>query len=98
MRAAPLAEYVGLEPIDGVMAHHIAVTKKNVDWQIWIKDGPEAVPLRFVVTTKDLPNQPQFTLELHNWRSNVPVAADAFAFTPPSDAKRIQLAARKAQR
>ena len=62
--------YVGLEPIDGQMAHHIAVTKGDTDWQIWIKDGPEAVPLRFVITSKDMNGQPQFTTELRNWQLN----------------------------
>jgi hypothetical protein len=82
--------YIGLEPIDGVMAHHIAVTKKDTDWQIWIKDGPEAVPLRFVITSKDMPSQPQFTAELRNWQPNVSVPASAFAFTPPPGARRVE--------
>ena len=90
--------YIGREPIDGVMAHHIAVTKKNTDWQIWIKDGPDAVPLRFVITSKDMRGQPQFTAELRNWQPNAPVSANAFVFTPPPGARRVQLAERKAQR
>jgi hypothetical protein len=85
--------YIGLEPIDGVMAHHIAVTKKDVDWQIWIKDGPEAVPLRYVITSKDMKTQPQFTLMLRNWQPNASVPADSFTFTPPSGAKRVEFAA-----
>lgn len=85
--------YVGLEPIGGVMAHHIAVTKRDTDFQIWIKDGPDAVPLRFVITTKDQPSQPQFTAELRNWQENPPVPASAFSFTPPPGAKRISPAA-----
>jgi hypothetical protein len=82
--------YIGLEPLNGVMAHHLAFTKRNVDWQIWIKDGPEATPLRYVITTKDMPGQPQFTLQLSDWQANPPVAADVFAFTPPAGAKRLE--------
>jgi len=81
--------YIGLEPIGGVMAHHIAVTKKDTDFQIWIKDGPDAVPLRFVITTKDQPSQPQFTAELRNWQENPSVPASTFSFTTPPGAKRI---------
>jgi hypothetical protein len=88
------ARYVGLEPIDGVMAHHLAVQKKDVDWQIWIKDGPDAVPLRYVITSKDMKSHPQFTLQLTNWQPEVQVASDTFAFTPPPGAKRVDFNAR----
>jgi len=90
--------YIGLEPIDGVMAHHLAVTKENTDWQIWIKDGPDAVPLRFVITSKDMRGQPQFTAMMHNWQPNASVSANAFVFTTPAGAKRVDLTERKASR
>jgi hypothetical protein len=85
------ARYVGRSPVGNVMAHHLAMTKKDVDYQIWIQDGPQPVPLRYVITTKDLPGRPQFTIELRNWEPNAQVAADSFAFTPPPGATRIEL-------
>jgi hypothetical protein len=85
--------YVGLEPLDGVMAHHIAISKKDNDLQLWIKDGPEAVPLRYVITTKDVKGQPQFTAELTNWQPNVTVSKEVFLFTPPAGAKKITVSA-----
>jgi hypothetical protein len=84
--------YIGLEPIDGVMAHHIVGTKKNMEWQIWIKDGPEPVPLRYVITSNDLPGAPEFTLEMRNWQPNARVSASSFAFSPPAGAKRVDFA------
>lgn len=84
--------YIGLEPIDGTMAHHIAVTKKGTAWQLWIKDGAEPVPLRYVVTSEDLPGHPQFTIEMRNWQPNASVPAGAFSFTPPRGAKRVAFA------
>jgi hypothetical protein len=90
--------YIGLEPIDGVMAHHLAFTKQNTDWQIWIKYGAEAVPLRFVITSKDMPGQPKFTAELRDWMPNAPTVASQFMFTPPAGAQRIDLTKRQAQR
>jgi hypothetical protein len=83
--------YIGLEPIDGTMAHHVALNKKDVDLQLWIKDGPDAVPLRYVITTKDQRSQPQFTAELRNWQPNVQVTKTSFTFTPPAGAKKIDL-------
>jgi hypothetical protein len=84
--------YIGLEPIEGVMAHHLAFTKKDVDWQIWIEDGPEPLPLRYVITSKDIKAQPQFTIEMRDWRPNASVPPDSFAFTPPPGAKRVEFA------
>jgi hypothetical protein len=85
--------YIGLEPIGGVMAHHLAFTKKDVDWQIWIADGPQPVPLRYVITSKDLPGSPQFTLMLRGFQPNAPISADSFAFAPPPGARRVAFAA-----
>ena len=84
--------YIGLEPIGKQMAHHIAVTKKDVDYQLWIADGAQAVPLRYVITSKDLPNHPQFTVELSDWQPNVAVSANSFAFTPPPGSRKIAFA------
>jgi hypothetical protein len=91
--------YIGREPIGGVMAHHIWANKKGTSWQLWIKDGPDAMPLRYVVTSEDLPGHPQFTLELRNFQPDAPVAADSFTFTPPAGAKRVAFAPpKKAER
>jgi hypothetical protein len=85
--------YIGLEPMGGgVMAHHLAVTKKDVSYQIWIKDGAQPVPLRYVVTGKDMKGLPQFTIDLHNWQPNAPVSNDSFEFTPPAGAKQVAFA------
>ena len=85
--------YIGLVPMGGgVMAHQIAVSKKNVSYQIWIQDGPQPLPLRYVVTGRDLRGSPQFTIQLRNWQPNVRVPADGFAFTPPADAKKVAFA------
>ncbi len=85
--------YIGLEPMGGgVMAHHLAVTKKNVTYQIWIRDGSTPVPLRYVVTGKDLRGAPQFTIELRNWQPNAAVGDDSFRFTPPPGATRVAFA------
>jgi hypothetical protein len=93
-----VGRYIGLEPMGSVKAHHLAMTKQNVDYQIWIQDGPEAVPLRYVITSKDMRGQPQFTIDLRNWQPSAPLSDDNFAFTPPAGATRVDLAAPAAKR
>ncbi len=93
-----VGRYIGLEPLGSVKAHHLAMTKGNVDYQIWIQDGPEAVPLRYVITSKDMPGQPQFTIDLRNWQPSAPMSDDTFAFTAPAGASRVDLTTPTAKR
>ncbi len=44
--------YIGLEPLDGVNCHHLAFRGRDVDWQIWVQDGPQPLPRRYVITSK----------------------------------------------
>jgi hypothetical protein len=86
-----VGRYIGLEPVGQAKAHHIAVTKADVDYQLWIQDGPQPVPLRYVITSKDMTGQPQFTIDFRNWEPNASLSADTFAFTQPAGAKRVDL-------
>jgi hypothetical protein len=83
--------YVGLEPLGGVMAHHLMFTRPDLDWQVWVDAGPNPLPLRYVLTSKDQPGQPEFTLELTGWEPKVTPGPDTFVLTPPPDAEAIDL-------
>jgi hypothetical protein len=91
------AHYVGLVPINGVMAHHIAVREAGTDWQIWIAAGAEAKPLRMVVTSTDIPSHPQYTLELNHWQPNVATSSETFELPPPPGARKVDFAAPREQ-
>ena len=82
-------QLVGKEYVDGVAANHLAFQGEEVDWQIWIQDGAQPLPLRYVITTKTLKNEPEFTLELSHWQPNVKLANSTFEFHPPPGAKRV---------
>ncbi|MBC8550633.1 MAG: DUF2092 domain-containing protein [Candidatus Brocadiales bacterium] len=59
--------YVGLHSINGARCHHLAFVQKDIDWQIWIEDGKQMVPRKFVITYKTLPESPQFSAVLSEW-------------------------------
>ncbi len=82
-------QVVGHETIEGVRTNHLAFKGDEVDWQIWIKDGPEPVPLRFVITTKTMKEQPQFTVTMVHWEPGAAVPDASFAFKPPPGAKKV---------
>ena len=90
--------YIGLEPVGEVMAHHVAMRKGNTDYQLWIQDGAEPIPVRYVITSRDLPGEPQFTVELHDFQADVRVSETSFALIPPPGAQRIVLGNRPQSR
>jgi hypothetical protein len=89
MKDVKSARYVGLEPINGVFCHHLAFRNADTDWEIWIQDGPQPLPRRYVITTKDVREQPQFSVAFSNWQPNASLDPQEFVFVPPPDAKPI---------
>ncbi len=86
------SKHVGQGVIDGVDCEHLAFRTAEVDWQIWIETGDRPIPRKFVITSKAVTGAPQYTLRIRQWQSDAPVAADAFAFKPPTGAKKVELA------
>jgi hypothetical protein len=79
--------FVGRETIDGVAANHLAFRGEQVDFQLWIEDGPRPVPLRFVITTKTVKGNPEFSVQLSNWNTQPKLSDALFAFHAPAGAK-----------
>jgi hypothetical protein len=87
------AKHIGQGVVDGVECEHLAFRNADVDWQLWVEIGARPIPRKYVITSKAVTAAPQYTLRIKDWRTDVPVAADAFAFTPPADAKKVELTA-----
>lgn len=80
---------IGRETIQGVPANHLAFQGEDVDFQLWIQDGDKPLPLRFVITTKGVKGNPQFTVQLSNWNTQPKLSTAEFAFQPPAGAKAV---------
>jgi hypothetical protein len=85
--------HVGMTFIEGGEVHQLAFRGTGVDWQLWVTAGDKPLPLRYVVTTKQLPGAPEFTLQLRNWNTAPQIDAAQFTFTPPAGAKKLDPAA-----
>jgi hypothetical protein len=85
------SKYYGISPVLGVPCHHLAFTQENVDWQIWIEEGPQPLIRKFVITHKNDPGQPEFTAFLTDWNLTDPIADSDFTFTPPTGASKIEM-------
>jgi len=87
------AKHIGQGVIDGVTCEHLAFRGAEVDWQLWVESGAKPIPRKYVITSKHVTGAPQYTLRVKDWKTDVAVAADAFTFKPPADAKRVEFVA-----
>jgi hypothetical protein len=87
------ATVVGTSKIAGQAADHYAFRQDDIDWQIWIAQGDAPLPLRYVITTKDLPGEPQYAANL-SWNTQVRPDDAVFTFTPTADNHPIAIAVR----
>jgi hypothetical protein len=81
--------YIGRETIDSVATDHLAFEGEAVDWQVWIQEGSQPLPLRFVVTTKGIKGRPQFTVRLSRWDPGIKVPPTTWAYEAPLGARRL---------
>ena len=87
------AYFVGAAMIGGVQCTHLAFRNAEVDWQIWIQDGDKPLPRKFVVTSKKMPQSPQFEVLMSKWDTSPKLSDAMFRFTPPKGSKKIDFTA-----
>lgn len=75
--------------IGGQECDFLAFRTEEVDWQIWIAHGDAPYPCRYVITSKDIPGAPQYSIQVRNWSTDT--AGADFTFEPKADAKKIEL-------
>ena len=91
VKALKSAYKVGTATIDGTETDHYAFREDDVDWEVWIQQGDQAVPRKLVIVDRNDPAKPTFSTRL-TWVVN-PTFTDAdFTFVPDANAKKIQLA------
>lgn len=79
--------------IEGRPTHHLAGRTETVDYQVWIAEGAQPLPLRVVLTYKNAEGQPQFRAEFSDWNLAPEIQDTQFAFTPPEGARKISFLA-----
>lgn len=80
----------GTSVIKGVTCDHFAFRQRDVDWQIWIQRGDKPLPSRLIVTTTSSAVRPEHEMLL-SWNLSPSINNQAFVFTPPAGAQKIQI-------
>lgn len=83
---------LGSGVIGGVECDHLAFRKKEVDWQIWIAHGDYPYPVRYVITSKFIEGEPQYSIQTRNWKTGSEVPATSFHFMNSTKAEKVELA------
>lgn len=81
---------LGSGVIDGAECDYFAFRKQDVDWQIWIAQGDSPYPCRYVITSKSITGEPQYSIQIRDWKTGGQVAPDDFEFDNQTDAKEIE--------
>jgi hypothetical protein len=81
---------VGTDTLEGVKTNHYAFREDKIDWQIWIQQGDQPLPLKLVIVDRRDATYPAYVARL-TWTLNPPLTDEDFAFRPGNDAKRIRL-------
>lgn len=80
------AAYLGTTIFAGEVAHHLAFSEYDEDWQIFISTDPERpVPLLIVSTDPYSKGWPQYHAYFMNWDLEPEIAEGAFTYQPAED-------------
>ena len=91
MQGVTSAMVVGKTVIDGVVCDHLAFSRPDVDFQVWVADadGKQPLPCKYVVTDTSTPALISISTVMSEWNVAPAVADDSFNFAPPEGAKAI---------
>ena len=82
---------LGSGVINGAECDFLAFRQDEVDFQIWIAQGDQPHPCKYVVTSRQVPDGLQYSVEIRNWKTGNEAAKDDFAFHSPANAEKIDL-------
>jgi hypothetical protein len=83
---------LGQNDVNGRNCRSFAFVEKDIDWQIWIENGPQPTPCKLVITYKTQPAQPQFQAVFSDWDFNPRIAPAVFTPELPPGTQKIPFA------
>jgi hypothetical protein len=81
--------YLGPGVILGQMCDHVAMRNDDVDLQLWIAQGEKPYPCRYTITSRSIAGQPQYSVDIWNWKSSPEAGSADFTFTTPAGAQAV---------
>jgi hypothetical protein len=91
MEGVTSASVVGKAVIGGVSCDHLVFARPDVQFQVWIADGEQPLPCKYVVTDISTPGNISTVSVLTNWNLSPVVTADTFKFIPSARARAVEI-------
>ena len=82
---------LGSGVIDGKECDHLAFRAKDTDWQIWIAQGDQPYPCRYVITSTGVDQAPQFSMTIRDWKASAAASSSDYSFKPPAGATKMDI-------
>lgn len=89
MQDVTLAQVVSKTYIDGVKCDHLLFSRPGVNFQIWVADGAEPLPQKYVVTDTATSSQMSISSTMKDWDVEPLVDESQFTFVKPEGAQSI---------
>ena len=83
---------LGSGVIGGVECDFLAFRADKIDWQIWVAHGDKPYPCRYVVTSKDIPGGPQYSIQISNWATGSDAESNGMGFENTTNATKVDAA------
>jgi hypothetical protein len=83
------ARRIGTVTIEGTVCDHLAFLAEHLDFQLFIRQGEEPVPMRLVIDYHGEPGNPQFRARMHDWDLAAELPDELFRFIPPAGAQQV---------
>jgi hypothetical protein len=96
MQDVTLAAVVGKAVVGGVRCDHLLFSRPGVDFQIWVGEGKQPFPRKYVVTETATPALLSITTVLNDWKTAPAVDDAQFRFVPPKGTNAIKFMTPKA--
>lgn len=82
---------LGSGVIGGVECDYLAFRKKEVDFQIWIAQGGKPYPCRLSIASRAVAGNPQYTIQLRDWKTGGDAASADFTFKNTTNAAKVEV-------
>jgi len=83
--------YIGSNLVNREETDHILIVTDDWDGQVWISQNDPPLIKKAIVTYKNLPNSPQYTVLFSNWNFKPSFALDTFTFKPSEDNFKVEI-------
>lgn len=83
--------YLGRSTLNGQECFHILATSKDITLQIWIASDAYNLPVRFAITYKNRPGNPQYEASFSDWQINPRLPDAMFDFEPPPGSTKVRI-------